>query len=63
MTLPAARDFSAMRVRVCTIAPGLVDTPLLGSLTEEAQAALPAGIPFPRAAGQPVGRAFRMAPR
>ena len=31
MTLPAARDLAAVGVRVCTIAPGLVDTPLLGS--------------------------------
>ena len=32
MTLPAARDLSTVGVRVCTIAPGLVDTPLLGGL-------------------------------
>ena len=40
-------------VRVCTIAPGLVDTPLLGSLPEEARQALSAGIPFPKRLGRP----------
>ena len=32
MTLPAARDLASARVRVCTIAPGLFDTPLLAAL-------------------------------
>ena len=32
MTLPAARDLASARVRVCTIAPGLFDTPLLAGL-------------------------------
>jgi len=36
MTLPAARDLASARVRVCTIAPGLFDTPLLAALPEEA---------------------------
>jgi NAD(P)-dependent dehydrogenase (short-subunit alcohol dehydrogenase family) len=53
LTLPAARDLSAVGVRVCTIAPGLVDTPLLGTLPEEARAALAAGIPFPKRLGRP----------
>ena len=53
MTLPAARDLAAVGVRVCTIAPGLVDTPLLGSLPEEARAALSAGVPFPKRLGRP----------
>ncbi|RBY91765.1 3-hydroxyacyl-CoA dehydrogenase [Blastococcus sp. TBT05-19] len=53
MTLPAARDLSSVGVRVCTIAPGLVDTPLLGSLPEEARSALSAGIPFPKRLGRP----------
>jgi NAD(P)-dependent dehydrogenase (short-subunit alcohol dehydrogenase family) len=53
MTLPAARDLSGVGVRVCTIAPGLVDTPLLGSLPEEARTALAAGVPFPRRLGRP----------
>ena len=53
MTLPAARDLSSVGVRVVTIAPGLVDTPLLGSLPEEARTALTAGIPFPKRLGRP----------
>ena len=53
LTLPAARDLSAVGVRVCTIAPGLVDTPLLGGLPEEARTALSAGIPFPKRLGRP----------
>jgi NAD(P)-dependent dehydrogenase (short-subunit alcohol dehydrogenase family) len=53
LTLPAARDLSTVGVRVCTIAPGLVDTPLLGTLPEETRAALAAGIPFPKRLGQP----------
>ncbi len=53
MTLPAARDLSSVGIRVCTIAPGLVDTPLLGSLPEEARQSLAAGIPFPKRLGRP----------
>jgi NAD(P)-dependent dehydrogenase (short-subunit alcohol dehydrogenase family) len=53
MTLPAARDLSSVGVRVCTIAPGLVDTPLLAGLPEEARTALAAGIPFPKRLGRP----------
>src|SRR3954452_23469353 len=53
MTLPAARDLATVGVRVCTIAPGLVDTPLLAGLPEEARAALAAGIPFPKRLGAP----------
>ena len=53
LTLPAARDLSSVGVRVCTIAPGLVDTPLLAGLPEEARTALAGGIPFPKRLGRP----------
>ena len=53
MTLPAARDLASARVRVCTIAPGLFDTPLLGALPEEAQRALGAQVPHPNRLGMP----------
>ncbi|MDQ1439300.1 MAG: hypothetical protein QOK43_2929 [Acidimicrobiaceae bacterium] len=53
MTLPIARDLSPVGVRVCTIAPGLMDTPLLGLLPEDARAALGAGVPFPKRLGTP----------
>jgi NAD(P)-dependent dehydrogenase (short-subunit alcohol dehydrogenase family) len=53
MTLPAARDLSPRGIRVCTIAPGLFDTPLLAALPEEARLALGAGVPFPQRLGRP----------
>src|SRR5205807_2310647 len=53
MTLPAARDLASMGVRVCTIAPGTFDTPLLGALPQEARDALAAAIPFPSRLGLP----------
>jgi NAD(P)-dependent dehydrogenase (short-subunit alcohol dehydrogenase family) len=53
LTLPAARDLSPVGIRVCTIAPGLMDTPLLGALPEPARQALGAGVPFPKRLGFP----------
>jgi NAD(P)-dependent dehydrogenase (short-subunit alcohol dehydrogenase family) len=53
LTLPAARDLAREGVRVCTIAPGVFDTPLLGGLPEAARQALAAGVPFPQRLGQP----------
>ncbi|MGH9207393.1 MAG: SDR family NAD(P)-dependent oxidoreductase, partial [Acidimicrobiales bacterium] len=53
MTLPAARDLASVGVRVLTIAPGLMDTPLLGQLPESARAALGSGVPFPKRMGTP----------
>ena len=53
MTLPAARDLAGGGVRVCTIAPGTFDTPLLGALPEEARGALAGAIPFPSRLGRP----------
>lgn len=53
MTLPAARDLAGRGVRVCTIAPGLFDTPMLAALPEEARQALGATIPFPPRLGLP----------
>jgi NAD(P)-dependent dehydrogenase (short-subunit alcohol dehydrogenase family) len=53
MTLPAARDLASARVRVCTIAPGLFDTPLLAALPEEARQALGESVPHPHRLGTP----------
>ncbi|HWC39848.1 MAG TPA: SDR family NAD(P)-dependent oxidoreductase [Acidimicrobiales bacterium] len=53
MTLPAARDLSPSGIRVVTIAPGVMDTPLLGLLPEEGRQALAAGVPFPKRLGTP----------
>jgi NAD(P)-dependent dehydrogenase (short-subunit alcohol dehydrogenase family) len=53
MTLPAARDLARVGIRVCTIAPGLFDTPLLAGLPEESRRALGEQIPFPPRLGRP----------
>ena len=53
LTLPAARDLSAAGIRVNTIAPGLMDTPLLGTLPDDVKAALGGGVLFPRRLGRP----------
>ena len=53
MTLPAARDLAPAGIRVITIAPGLFDTPMLGSLPEEKRAALAADVVFPKRLGNP----------
>ena len=53
MTLPAARDLAASGIRVCAIAPGLFDTPLLAGLPAEARTQLAASMPFPPRLGRP----------
>ncbi len=53
MTLPAARDLSSAGVRVCAIAPGTFDTPLLGKLPQDAREALGKVVPFPSRFGRP----------
>jgi NAD(P)-dependent dehydrogenase (short-subunit alcohol dehydrogenase family) len=53
MTLPAARDLSSVGIRVCAIAPGMMDTPLLRLLPDDARQALGAGVPFPKRLGRP----------
>ncbi len=53
MTVPAARDLSPVGIRVNAIAPGLMDTPLLGLLPEENRRALGAGVLFPKRLGIP----------
>ncbi|MBA2625122.1 MAG: SDR family NAD(P)-dependent oxidoreductase [Acidimicrobiia bacterium] len=52
MTLPAARDLAPVGIRVCTIAPGLFDTPLLGMLPEDQRQALAKDVVFPRRLGR-----------
>ena len=53
MTLPAARDLAPAGIRVCTIAPGLMDTPMLAALPEDKRAALAADVVFPKRLGDP----------
>jgi NAD(P)-dependent dehydrogenase (short-subunit alcohol dehydrogenase family) len=53
MTLPMARDLSSVGIRVMTIAPGIIDTPMLGAVNEDMRAALAASVPFPKRLGLP----------
>jgi NAD(P)-dependent dehydrogenase (short-subunit alcohol dehydrogenase family) len=43
MTLTAARDLASRAIRVCTIAPGIMDTPLLGRLSADVRTSLESG--------------------
>jgi NAD(P)-dependent dehydrogenase (short-subunit alcohol dehydrogenase family) len=53
LTLPAARDLAGLGIRVCAIAPGIIDTPMLATVSEEYRAGLAAGVPFPSRLGRP----------
>ncbi len=53
MTLPVARDLSVLGIRVSTIAPGIIDTPLLAGLPEPAKASLGKQVLHPKRLGQP----------
>lgn len=53
MTLPIARELARHGIRVMTIAPGIFDTPLLGTLPEPARISLGQQVPFPPRLGRP----------
>lgn len=53
MTLVAARDLASKLIRVCTIAPGIFDTPMLARVSEEARKTLSASVPHPARLGLP----------
>lgn len=53
MTLPAARELSSFGIRVMTIAPGLVATPMFDKIPAEARAALEEMVPFPKRLAKP----------
>jgi len=53
MTIVAARDLAGKQIRVCTIAPGTFDTPLLNRLPDEVKGSLAAAVPHPSRLGQP----------
>jgi NAD(P)-dependent dehydrogenase (short-subunit alcohol dehydrogenase family) len=53
LTLPAARDLAQYGIRVCTIAPGIVETPMLATVSEEFRAGLAANVPFPQRLARP----------
>jgi len=53
MTITAARDLARNGIRVCTIAPGIVETPMLAGLGEEIAEALAKQVPFPQRFARP----------
>jgi NAD(P)-dependent dehydrogenase (short-subunit alcohol dehydrogenase family) len=53
LTLPAARELARFGVRVCTIAPGMVATPMIRQLPDEVQQELVAPVPFPKRFAEP----------
>lgn len=53
LTLPAARELAQFGIRVMTIAPGLVDTPLFDKLPENAKEKLTEAVPFPKRLAKP----------
>jgi len=53
LTLPAARDLAQFGIRVCTIAPGIVETPMLATVSEDFRAGLASGVPFPQRLARP----------
>ena len=54
MTLPIARELARYGIRVMTIAPGIFRTPLLETLSQQAQDSLGKQVPFPSRLGHPV---------
>jgi NAD(P)-dependent dehydrogenase (short-subunit alcohol dehydrogenase family) len=53
MTLPAARDLASSAIRVCAIAPGTFDTPMMAALPQEARDSIARTVPFPSRLGRP----------
>lgn len=53
MTLPAARDLGKIGIRVMAIAPGAVQTPMIGTISQDLQDSIAANIPFPPRMARP----------
>lgn len=53
MTLPAAREFAKFAIRVNTIAPGIMQTPMMAGMSQAVQDSLADNIPFPNRLGKP----------
>ena len=53
MTLPIARDLSRQGVRICTIAPGLFDTPMMAGAPDQVRAPLIDMVEYPKRLGLP----------
>lgn len=53
MMLPLAREFANFGIRVNTIAPGIMLTPMMAGMAPEVQDSLAAQVPFPKRLGKP----------
>ncbi len=53
LTLPVARDLSRLGIRVVTIAPGIMDTPMMAGMSDEVRDSLGKQVPFPPRLGCP----------
>lgn len=53
LTIVLARDLAAVGIRACTIAPGVIETPMMAGMRDEIKATLAAGVPFPKRLGHP----------
>jgi len=53
ITIVAARDLASWQIRVNTIAPGIMDTPMLARLRDDIRAGLAASVPYPKRLGTP----------
>ena len=53
MTLPMAREFGRIGIRVMTVAPGVFWTPMVDSMPDEVRTSLNASVPFPQRLGTP----------
>jgi NAD(P)-dependent dehydrogenase (short-subunit alcohol dehydrogenase family) len=53
MTLPIARELARSGIRVMTVAPGIMETPMMAAMPAEVQDALGKTVPFPARMGQP----------
>jgi len=53
MTLPIARELAMFGIRVCSLAPGIFGTPMLGAMPQEIQDSLGKQVPFPPRLGKP----------
>ena len=53
MTLPIARELAAYGIRNVTVAPGIFDTPMMATFSDEVRASLGQSVPFPQRLGRP----------
>jgi len=53
LMLPVAKELARYGIRVITIAPGVIDTPMFANVPDKARQSLEASIPFPKRLGRP----------